>query len=633
LKALRQKLPLLADRVATSQSSEAAASRALATFRRERARQIADRLRLRGRRYEAPQLKDDYKQLDIDKTHVLDDSALGKLGELCGQDNAPEQLASIDADIDVSGLSMLADLLTKAPSAVLDAGLKAHPTMLNWVTEGFHYHSENKVERCLFCENEISNRRFETLKSLLDGGVEVFISEIKGRQADVEVALGSLNALPVPNARSFDGGTVGDAAHLCAALHERRIAVIEMFDAAKKALQLKLNAPTQKVAEPELIKTAKREEVVNEFSRALRVVNEAIATHNRAAEEFASVQENARLAIRKHFAAQGMEEYTGLEAEEQQAEENLRVVKNELEAAQKKETELANLVQKHGPAADAINRVLHSYLGHNELTVVAVNEGYEIHRHGKVITGLPSEGEKTAIAICYFLTSLEAEGKKVQDLVVVIDDPISSLDTRALNFACSLIKGRLSEAGQLFILTHNQQCLNEFRKDWKKKAKPEQGEPTASLLFLDARKLKDAVRSSVICELPKLLREYDSEYHYLFQHVIRFAEKDIGYEYAYMMPNVLRRVLELFLAFRFPGSSGLRSKIDQLCAAHNDLDRDRIVALERLSQVESHSDSLDDLISVSSMTVEESTDAAKAFLEVVEKIDKAHLDGMKRNCA
>jgi len=633
LKALRSTLPLLADRLVTSQSAEAATSRVLATFRRERARLIADRLRLRGRKYEAPQLANDYQTLDIDKTQVLDDATMAKHIEVCGQDNAPEQLAAIDANFDVAALIPLRQLLKKTPSAVLDEGLRTHPTMLNWVTEGFHYHSENQVERCLFCESEIGKSRLETLKSLLDGGVEAFISEIKAKKAEVEAGLEVLNALPVPSAKSFDGGTVNDAEQLCAAIHEARNRLTEIFAAAKKALQQKLDAPTQNVDEPDAITTEKREQIVRDFSRALDAVNGAIATHNKAVEEFENVQEAGRLAIRKHFVAQGFDEYNELKAEEKQAAENVREARNELDAAQKKEVELANLVQKHGPAADAINKVLHSYLGHNELTVVAVNEGYEIHRHGKVITGLPSEGEKTAIAICYFLSSLEAEGKKVQDLVIVIDDPISSLDTRALNFACSLIKGRLSKAGQLFVLTHNQQCLNEFRKDWKKKAKPEQGEPTATLLFMDARMPKDAARSSVICELPKLLREYDSEYHYLFQHVLRFAEKSIEYEYAYLMPNVLRRTLELFLAFRFPGSSGLTSKIEQLCAAHPDLDRDRIVALERLSQVESHSDSLDDLISVSSMTVEESADAAKGFLEVVGKIDKPHLDGMKRNCA
>jgi hypothetical protein len=140
-------------------------------------------------------------------------------------------------------------------------------------------------------------------------------------------------------------------------------------------------------------------------------------------------------------------------------------------------------------------------------------------------------------------------------------------------------------------------------------------------------------RSSNIVELPVLLREYDSEYHYLFSHVLKFAEAGDAYDYAYMMPNVLRRVLAVFLAFRCPGSAGLSPKIEQVCAAHPALDRDRIVALERLTQVESHSDNLDDLIAFSSMTLEESKDATSALLTLMQQVDAAHLAGLRRVCS
>jgi wobble nucleotide-excising tRNase len=229
---------------------------------------------------------------------------------------------------------------------------------------------------------------------------------------------------------------------------------------------------------------------------------------------------------------------------------------------------------------------------------------------------------------------LESEGRKTKELIIVIDDPISSLDSRSLNFACSLIISRLSESAQIFVLTHNQNCLNEFRKPWKSKARAEgDKEPTAALLFLDVSMPVGSQRISNIIELPRLLREYDSEYHYLCHHVLQFAAAQAEYDYAYMMPNVLRRVLELFLAFRCPGSSGLPSKIAQLCKAHSALDYDRIIALERLSQMESHSDNLDDLISFSSMTIEETKDATNALLTLMQKVDPEHLKGLRRICS
>lgn len=133
--------------------------------------------------------------------------------------------------------------------------------------------------------------------------------------------------------------------------------------------------------------------------------------------------------------------------------------------------------------------------------------------------------------------------------------------------------------------------------------------------------------------MSKLLREYDSEYHFLFSHVLRFIEKVDAYDdHGYMIPNVMRRVLDVFLAFKCPGSSGLVGQMDKLYADYPDLDRDKLMALERLAQVESHSDNLDDLLSFSSMTLEETQAAAGVLIEMMEQVDGKHLAGLKRLC-
>jgi hypothetical protein len=99
-----------------------------------------------------------------------------------------------------------------------------------------------------------------------------------------------------------------------------------------------------------------------------------------------------------------------------------------------------------------------------------------------------------------------------------------------------------------------------------------------------------------------------------------------------MIPNVLRRVLDVFLAFKCPGGSGLPNQLDKLCADHPDLDRDRLAALERLAQVESHSDNLDDLLSFSTMTLEETRAAAGALFAMMDHVDANHLKNLKRLC-
>jgi len=95
------------------------------------------------------------------------------------------------------------------------------------------------------------------------------------------------------------------------------------------------------------------------------------------------------------------------------------------------------------------------------------------------------------------------------------------------------------------------------------------------------------------------------------------------------MLNVLHRVLDVFLAFKCLGGSGLPNQLDKRCADYLDLHRDRLAALARLVQVESHFDNLDDLLSFSTMTLEETRTAASALLTMMEGVDTKHLTKLK----
>ena len=99
-----------------------------------------------------------------------------------------------------------------------------------------------------------------------------------------------------------------------------------------------------------------------------------------------------------------------------------------------------------------------------------------------------------------------------------------------------------------------------------------------------------------------------------------------------MIPNVIRRVLDVFLAFKSPGGGGLPGQLDKLCTDYPELDREQLAALERLAQVESHSDNLDDLLSFSTMTLEETHGAATALFAMMEHVDGNHLRRLKGIC-
>jgi wobble nucleotide-excising tRNase len=134
-------------------------------------------------------------------------------------------------------------------------------------------------------------------------------------------------------------------------------------------------------------------------------------------------------------------------------------------------------------------------------------------------------------------------------------------------------------------------------------------------------------------ELPKLIRDYESEYHYLYSMVKSLADDPKGSEkFAYLMPNAMRKVLDIFLAFKEPGPSGLEPKVSKIIQDYPSLDGPRVKAMERLAQLESHSESIGDTTTFSAYTLHQVADAAKCLMELIETVDPAHFKAMNRLC-
>lgn len=616
------------------------ADKALATFKRDRAKLTAGRLHLGGRKYEAPQLIKDYEQWTAEATPTISDDDL-KAAEDMRRASAPMSrldLLEFDATGITAAFSFISEICGQTLSKVALEEIEKFPEMLLWLKEGHEFHQEQELENCLLCGSEFTAERRAVLASALDDKIDQFMDRLKRTSTRLDSLLSSLSDLSeaAPHSDAVEPDLATEFKIARAALVEALTLTKEQLAPLREALNAKIAGPASASDLSLLPAMSAVEDSRGWLTEALSGVNEVIEKHNKAGAEFAQRQITAEETIRKHFLGECRSDFSQYIEEANDAHKAFDNLAKALEAEESKARQLRQAIRTHGPAADAINKLVRSYLGHSELAVHAVEDGYEIHRHGAAIAGLPSEGEKTAIAIAYFLSTIESDGRKLKDMIVIVDDPVSSLDSRALNYACNLLKSRLSGAAQLIVFTHNQQCVNEFRKAWKGRVKPEGGkEPTAALLFLDVSIPKDTVRrKAALVPMSRLLREYDSEYHFLFSYVLRFqAANDEHFEHGYMMPNILRRVLDIFLAFRCPGSSGLPGKIDQLCVVHPELDRDRLASLERLSQVESHSDNLDDLIGFSSMTLEETRDAAAALVMMMEEVDLKHIDGLRRICA
>jgi wobble nucleotide-excising tRNase len=637
---LEEKVVKLEIQRTESEKAEKAAEKAFAGYKRDTAKLMAARLHLGNRKYEANHLQADCDRWPESETTLLADEALTAAEDRLRVDRAADPLAEIvyDTALLPKAFQFVRDICRQTLSGVALEEVQEHPDMLLWIKTGHEYHDGHALEDCLYCGSKITPERRAALGSSLDNQIDQFVARIdrtvESLQANIEQLETLERTLPSSDALQPD---------LTASYKGARTALLSALQVPKDQLKRLGRTLAEKRKKPassaELSALPTDGEVATAAEAllaALRGVNLIVAQHNAIAADFQLHRSAAEQAIRKHFIAECRTRLSEHAAITREAATLHARTLAEIASATQDASELRQKIRVHKPAADAINKLIESYLGHEELTVHPVDEGYEFHRHGRLMEGLPSEGEKTAIALAYFLSRIESDGRKLKDLVVVIDDPISSLDTKALNYACALVRSRLSNARQLFVLTHNQQCMNEFRKEWKNRAKPADGkDPTATFLFLDVSMPREAKkRVTQIVPLSKLLREYDSEYHFLFHHILKFHEIGDGHsEYAYMMPNVLRRVLDVFLAFKCPGNDGLKGKVQKICDDFEMLDRTNMSALERLSQVESHSENLDDLISFSTMTLEETKGATQSLMDLMAEVDDRHFKALKRICA
>lgn len=145
-------------------------------------------------------------------------------------------------------------------------------------------------------------------------------------------------------------------------------------------------------------------------------------------------------------------------------------IKNKRDLFVKLDTEIKLLSQNVTdiqPTIDEINKLLNYYGFHNFKIEKSSEKGfYQIQREdGSFALHTLSEGEVTFITFLYYLQLAKGSTNKetiTNDRILVIDDPISSLDSNILFIVSTLVKNIIDDikankgcAKQLILLTHN----------------------------------------------------------------------------------------------------------------------------------------------------------------------------------
>lgn len=530
----------------------------------------------------------------------------------------------------------LNDVRQLLATSVLDntpiSELVGHSDRSKWVQEGISLHQD--LEECLFCGQALPADRIEALNTHFDESfkklqddIDSFINRLKKSEA---ISRSYLDAFPARSDVYEDLQEELQSSH--ATYESEHKTYAETIYSIVLALKEKRENPfgTPKLSS-NLTLTAPG---VDDIKSVVNKHQEEINRHDTEAEEAAQRVEYFHIA---NF----LDEYARFKKDLEALEEEQNNQKTDLEDLDREIATLESVDGDPAPGANELTNGLCGLLGRNELTFSTEDsKHYVIKRAGAPATHL-SEGEQTAIALLYFLSSVREDKIAGDPPIIVIDDPVSSLDNEILFGVSAHIWSELvvnDYVSQLFLMTHSFELFRQWLIQLESRQQHEdcnyaayQMTPTyAQRGRNEFRRTPRLSRWETDKNRSKVLR---SEYHFLFSKVAHAVadrpedetQADQMMELA-LIPNAARRMLEGFLSFRCPGKMGsFHVALEEVMNGVENLDSSVRTRVEKYLHTYSHFDGGN--IS-QPLRLNEATTVLRSLFLLMHRVDRDHVSSM-----
>ncbi|EPH14520.1 hypothetical protein HMPREF1484_01823 [Dermabacter sp. HFH0086] len=538
----------------------------------------------------------------------------------------------------------LATALSTTPTTIILDTLEAHPDATSWVDEGRHLHGG--VETCIFCGAPLSDERRTLIDQHFSDAVQRLQSDLHSAITDLRAVTTSVDAaiagLPSKGLFFEDLRPRYDEANteVRTELTALKSWATEVLARAETKLSNVLSPVDSVVAEPPTVSATamlglrtEHNDRVSQHDQLVQAAAQAIELHYLKASESSVSENSAKAAAAK--------------AEGKALDETIADIRSNI-------TSLETVDGDPMPSAKVLTDEVTRLLGRNELKFELGDGRYRVTRDGQPAQGL-SLGERTAITLIHFLEQVAKFDSSKGKPIVIIDDPVSSLDSdifmgvSAYIWTETIVKDHVA---QLFLLTHNFELFRQW--DIQIEALHRSGK------MEDGRKFKEVYptnfyeirsrhltqggttkRRPALTKWPPSERERKmirSTYHHAFMALadarLQLAEDDSTenrLNAQLLFPNVIRRVLESFLAFKHPEwvgnlNSAMRKSADLLRAADYQGNADALrLRLIRYSHAYSHSESPATDITVSP---DEVATAISSVFEFMRCLDADHFIGL-----
>lgn len=242
-----------------------------------------------------------------------------------------------------------------------------------------------------------------------------------------------------------------------------------------------------------------------------------------------------------------------------------------------------------------------------------------------------SEGEKNLLALLFFYYELFADNKqqriKSEIELIIVDDPISSMDDSNKFYILELMKNLLELSNQqFFVMTHSWEdyCnLSYGKKAWEDRKDKDGKKNESAFATFEIRKTNGKSELSQ-------LKNIEKPYKYLFKEIFEFSEKsedDLKTDcQIYHYPNVMRRVFEEWYGFKIGKDLNLTSsqqdRIINDLAIKDNAEKTKLGLLLKVCNILSHSIN-------GSKNPQEIHQSAKYLMKLIAANDKLHFNNMK----
>lgn len=492
--------------------------------------------------------------------------------------------------------------------------LKENPKLSDWVKEGIGLHQNEKV--CQFCGKTLPPDLFERLNKHFSDEFDNLMTQIKQKEDEISSHIKEVKNLNLPDKARLFEDLQSEFGNGLRSLDIIKNNYIQIPESLKKELKRKRKKPFDSLEMQTL------SDNTAELTNTLKKIESIINKHNSKVDSFETDKQQAKEKLVLHFVAEFIRDksYFNIQEKIKKINNDIHILKSDIGKLDDEIENINSKIKAEAIGADKINEYLKQFFNDDKLKIKLMDDGkYKLYRNDRIAKNL-STGEKNIISLVYFFAKLEETGFDLNNAVIFIDDPVSSLDSNHIFKVYGFINEKLKDCSQLFITTHNFDFFN-LLKDLSKYDLENKGK------FYLVKKVKNQTKEfSYIENLPDVLLKYKSEYKYLFSILKSYIESNdkSNFKLLYLLPNILRRFFEAYLFMKYPDRKKFNKKAEVFLKDTNISDKQTALKLmDEYSHEENptHSQNFPD--------IKEVEDAIEFILKTIEEKDKEHYEALR----